>query len=309
MQNLEPLFGLESRKRLARILKTDLAFLTSLAGRDDLYHSFSTVYGGKTRHIERPAPNLERVQKRIHTQLDRGLKPVYLHSGIKGKSYVTNARAHVGPTPTVKLDIRKFYASTSSKRVYKYFSSILQCSPDVSGLLTRLTTHAGHLPIGSHTSQLLAFLVARPLLDEMNTYAEKSGVTFTCYVDDLTFSGTAATPAFLWTIKKIIYKHGYSYHQARYYRAHQKKLITGVVVDANGIHVPPPTRKKIHQAIRSVQASKTAVDISHIRSLVGRIAAASQIDRRMEESLRALRKTGALAQLRSQRALAKPGRA
>jgi len=299
MRIVESLHKLKSKKRLAKALQAHLPYLENLAQRDDTYHSFSTVCGGKTRHIERPIPSLERIQKNIYELLNQGNKPAYLHSGVKGRSYITNAQAHVNSLPTVKIDIRKFYASTSSRKVYRYFADTLKCSPDVSGLLTKLTTRAGRLPIGTHTSQLLAFLVAHPMLEELATHAEENNIIFTCYVDDLTFSGTAATPAFLWSIKKIVHKHGYSYHQARCFQSRQKKIITGVLVHTQGIEVLPATKQKIRREVRLLQTSVEDVDVARLRSLVGHIAAASQIEKSIRKSLLALRKTGALAKLKS----------
>ena len=61
-------------------------------------------------------------------------------------------------------------------------------SPDVASILTKLTTFKGHLPQGSPTSTTIANLVFVPVGDELQSIAEREGLRFTTFVDDVTMS-------------------------------------------------------------------------------------------------------------------------
>jgi hypothetical protein len=90
-----------------------------------------------------------------------------MHSGVKGRSHVTNARTHMGDQPTVKLDIRRFFPSIDVPRVCRFFGRQMACNMSVADLLTRLYTYRGHVPIGSRMSQHLAYFAAKPMLEDL----------------------------------------------------------------------------------------------------------------------------------------------
>ena len=104
-----PLFGLSSRKKLAQnILKVELPFLERLANGKSNYSVFTRVTGGKQRHIQHPCPTLQKIHFKLFILLAKLETPDYLHSGVVGRSYVTNAMVHIGNVPLVNLDIKKY---------------------------------------------------------------------------------------------------------------------------------------------------------------------------------------------------------
>ncbi len=68
--------------------------------------------------------------------------------------------------------------------VYKIFCKRLECSPNVSRYLTRLTTLNGSLPQGSPTSTILAALIAEPLAKRLDNFAKGHRADYSQYVDD-----------------------------------------------------------------------------------------------------------------------------
>lgn len=279
-----------SRKRLAReVFNLDLPFLERLAKNPANYRVFSVKQGEKDRRVEMPKIVLERLHRRLFELLARIEKPDYLHSGVKGRSYITNARAHVGDVPLAKLDIRSFYPSITAAKVYRFFNKTLQCSPDVAGLLTNLCTVEGHLPTGSCVSQLLAFFAAKPMFDELHTLALGHGVCDTYYVDDMSFSGESATPSFLWRVKQVVHSHGFKYHKDRCYSAKDKKLVTGVLVDGDHLAVLPSKELDLWKSINALGGHEPEARIAAVNSLIGTVIAAGQIEVRFLQRLRRLR--------------------
>ena len=272
------IYKLQTKKKLAALLGLSLGQLKLLSEKSDKNYKIFDIHpeGRKSRTVEQPKPILERIHARIFRLLQRVETPGYLYSGVKGRSYVNNAAAHGGRHNLAKLDIKSFYPSTKSYRVYSFFNKTLQCSPDVSGILTRLTTCSGHVPTGSCLSQLLAYYSNKQMFDEIYAIASHSGVAMTCYVDDLVFSGMNVSRGFLFSIKKVIHKNGLKYHKERFYHKDQPCLVTGVIVKNNKLLVP----NKLNKAIGIDLRSTCTLNEEELRSLVGRCNAASQIEAR-----------------------------
>ena len=62
-------------------------------------------------------------------------------------------------------------------------------SPDVASLLTKLTTFSGHIPQGAPTSTTVANFVFAPEGRKIKEIADREGLRFTTFVDDITISG------------------------------------------------------------------------------------------------------------------------
>jgi hypothetical protein len=110
----------------------DLSFFARDAGN---YRLFSIVNEkGKARPIQWPKRRLQSVHARIHKLLSRVAVPKYLHSAVRGKSYVSNAAAHDPKMPTIKIDVKKFFPSVARVTIFDFFVGPLKCRRDVAGL-------------------------------------------------------------------------------------------------------------------------------------------------------------------------------
>ncbi|QPF71496.1 RNA-directed DNA polymerase [Roseateles sp. DAIF2] len=287
-----PLYVMRSRRRLAdEIFGISLTALEGLVENGNNYIESRRVTGGKERLVRAPKPLLRHIQERLAQLLNRIEAPDYLHSGRKQRSHISNALAHQGATRVLKLDIRKFYPSITRARVWNYFAGQMRCSPDVAALLAKICCFEGSAPIGSPVSQVLALQVVRPMLDEVDVLARAHGLTFTCYVDDLSFSGEKATPAFLWQIKQLIRRHGYRYHGGTAYGPDAERRVTGVLLTAQGPRVPPAHLQGIRAARHAFEAAKEASDREATLSvLIGRLAAAAAIEKRFLAQIGDLRR-------------------
>ena len=291
-----PLYKIASRKRLAQdIFNVELSFLQRLAANAGNFRVFTIRQGEKERQVEVPKVVLERIHRRLFNLLERVKKPEYLHSGVRGRSYISNARVHIGAVPLVKLDLKKFYQSVDGARVFRFFNGAMRCSPDVAALLTSLCVFENHVPTGSCVSQLLAFYAAKPLFDELHALAEGSGVRDSCYVDDLTWSGHGATPAFLWAAKQVVHRHGFAHHKDRCYDANDQKLVTGVMLDGDRIAVLPSKEFDLWRQFQALGGFEPEERIMAVNSLIGSAVAAGQIEVRFLRRLLRLRQLKAVA--------------
>jgi hypothetical protein len=138
------------------------------------------------------------------------------------------------------FDLKNFYGSTQSHLVYYFFLDKLKCESDVAGSLTKLTTVRNKMPTGSPLSPLLSLHASKPMLDELADLAQLHNLIFTCYIDDLTFSGKKIPRSFERHISRIIGRHGYrlSSHKTRIFGNDDPKHVTGTVIHKGKLSAP-----------------------------------------------------------------------
>jgi Reverse transcriptase (RNA-dependent DNA polymerase) len=276
------LYCLKSKKRLACLLNIGLPALRRLISQRSNYHVFSTLQSsGKPRVIEEPKGELKRVHSRLLKLLSRLEPPSYLHSGTKGRSYVTNAAAHVGRGKVVKTDISKFYQSTTHHRVFIGVLREFKCSGDVAKRIADLCTFEGHVPTGSPVSMPIAFLAHKQAFDEEQRRSELEGNTFTLYVDDLTLSGDSVSLHSICAIEKTFQSVGLKCHKTRLFEKSSPKLVTGVIVTGEGLCLPNRRHLRIAKGIEALAAMPGPDERKVIsRKLLGQINEAASVEPR-----------------------------
>ena len=275
-----PLYKLRTKRKLAELLGIDMPELNRVTRDTERnYKVFSIRSGTKERWIQEPKRRLKQIHKRVFNLLQRIDAPDYLHSGIKGRSYMTNAAAHTGPHQVYKLDIKSFFPSVAPTHIYYFFNELLKCSPDVAWKVRAICTMGDKLPTGSCISQVAAFYAYRPLFDRLAELAESCELCMTCYVDDLTFSGRNVSGRFKFEAKQAISRAGLVAHKERFYGHTKKKLVTGVVIDGDKLLVRNKHRLSIYHLLKLLRGLPPGDERDQLlRSLVGRCCAASIIE-------------------------------
>jgi RNA-directed DNA polymerase len=282
--NQSPLYRLHRRKGLADLLGISVKALETLANANPPeYLCFDKTFRKngkeKNRWIEWPKKPLRRVQKRLARLLDRIEPPNYIQSGFRERSYFENARSHACGVRVAKIDIRGFFPNSSARWVNRCFVEDFQCSGDVTAVLTKLLTIAGHLPTGGNASTIVSFYAYKPMFDEIQGLAVAHGLTMTCCVDDMTFSGAAATSSFLNEVRKIVQRYGLRTHKVHCFESHQPKIITGVALTSKGYRLPNIRRKKLHEAFKEFERERDPEKRVNVgERLLGRATEAAQIE-------------------------------
>ena len=158
-----PFYCLHSKKKLAKILyitpkqlrKVLSKKMLYIEGNKDILNKSSDKQ--KFRHIEKPIRSLKRIQERVKFILSCIELPDFVYSPGKGKSHIKNAKLHQNNPIIMCLDIKKYFFSKSSRRVYWFFNKRMKCSPDVSATLVSLLTYKGYLPTGSPSSPIMSY--------------------------------------------------------------------------------------------------------------------------------------------------------
>lgn len=286
------LYNLSTKKRLSQALNCSIPTLKQLSS-DTNYRVFDIIQKGKVRQVEAPLHELGIIHARIASLLVRISVPEYLHSGVKGRSHITNANVHIGPHPVLTLDIRKFYPSVSKKSIYHFFSNAMKASPDVAGILAELCSYKGCVPTGSRLSMLIAFWANHPMYSKISSFAQSKEVKMTIFVDDFTFSGMKVTQGFRRSVEKIISDSGFTVHptKTRLYRKGSPKLITGVIVTDCETKVKNMHHKSIYSLFQEMDSCTNDSDLLKVqKKLIGSMNAAGQIDSAFKQRARQLRK-------------------
>ncbi|MBP1881587.1 reverse transcriptase family protein [Agrobacterium rubi] len=276
-----PLFKLKSKKRLSALLKLDIKSMQELAkSADELYAEFDVPKKtGGVRGVENPRRQLKLVQARIARFLGRIAPPDYLFCPVKGRCYVKNAAQHRGQRVVRCLDIRKYFPSTPSRRVFWFFRNIMQCEADVAAILAKLATYRGHLPTGSPLSPIMAFFAHYDVWEAIASHCTRHGYRLTVYIDDVTISGTTLSPTVLWDIKRAIHRSGLRYHKEKHF-VDRPAEITGVIVNGERLVVPNRQLKKLFEIQRDLKQplireveSKLREKLTGLRGQVAQVAA------------------------------------
>ncbi|MBK7345441.1 MAG: RNA-directed DNA polymerase [Chitinophagaceae bacterium] len=199
------------------------------------------------RRVIRPSKGeLKIIQTRIKNKILAKVElPENIHGGVKKCSNISNAKPHQGKKYQFTTDLQDFYPSISSKRVYSTFLE-LRYSTHFSHLITKLTTWKYELPQGTPTSTHIANLVFLKTDIALIELCNKFGITYTRYVDDLTFSSQQDFKPHLNTILEIVKSGGFniSYRKTKY---KGEQNITGIDVFLHKIDAPKKIIEKVEQ--------------------------------------------------------------
>jgi len=179
-------------EQLAAMLYLTLEELEVIVNEQEKHYSVSSIEsGGRRRRILLP---LTRYDNTLKCLLDlmavttNYRTPEFVFGFVKGSSTRHNAKHHLGKPCVLRLDIHRFFDSISRVQVENALLSH-GYRDDVSQIISLLATPEGCLATGFRTSPYLSNLVFLPSDMTIKQAADNLGITYTRYVDDLTFSG------------------------------------------------------------------------------------------------------------------------
>jgi len=196
--------------------------------------------GGK-RTICQPSKKLKGLQSWILVNVLNKIEVSQSCKGFrKGSSTFDNALPHVGANTILNLDLKDFFSTVSSKRVFNVFKTIGYNSL-ISTVFTNICTYEESLPQGSPCSPVLANLATWTLDLRIQGYVGKRGISYTRYADDLSFSGLKPSNVvkIIPMIKTIIEEEGFkvNHKKTRVASSARTKMVTGLVVNENSVGI------------------------------------------------------------------------
>ena len=172
------------------------------------------------------------------------------HGYIVGRSTRTNAEPHCGAHFILHADIDEFFASISRERVQAALM-LLGTKRPVASALARFLTIDESLPLGLHSSPLIANLVCLDMDDQMSTLASAHRAVYTRYADDMTFSASSARLPGRRRLEAALRANGFRLSDRKLFttRIGQSHFVTGLSVSDGVPHVPRRLKRRLRQEI------------------------------------------------------------
>ena len=204
---------------------------------------------GGIREIFMPRRPFDAVTKNLYRSFIKLLPyeaPDHVHGFVRERSTVSNASQHLGKACVLRVDLEDFFPSINSAMI----KTALQAQgyeEKAAELAVSIVTIADKLPIGLSTSPFLSNLVFLSTDRSLAEYAHSEGLSFTRYVDDLTFSGDV-TDRHLMDVNRILDDAGWSVNtrKTRFMRRGGPQYVTGLYVGgADQPRIPRKTKRRM----------------------------------------------------------------
>ena len=160
-------------------------------GRENQYSSFVIAKkNGGQRNISAPNSALKEVQRRLNDLLQfiYWEKPS-VHSFLRKRSIVTNARFHVKKRFVFNIDLEDFFPSINFGRVRGLFiSPPYNINPKAATVIAQIACFNNELPQGSPCSPIISNMICSRMDSQLQALAKRERCAYTRYADDITFS-------------------------------------------------------------------------------------------------------------------------
>ncbi|MEE1897281.1 reverse transcriptase family protein [Flavobacterium rakeshii] len=198
----------------------------------------------KERTIRPSKSKLKIIQSRINNRILNEIElPNNIHGGRKKHSNITNAKPHQGKKYILTTDLKDFYPSVKYSSVYQTFLE-LGFNKQTAYYITRLTTFKGELPQGTPTSTHISNIVFLKIDLLLIDFCSNNGITYTRYIDDLSFSSQSNFQDHVETLLEIVKNSGFKISWRKtFYNGSQ--TITGIKIFLNKIDAPEKILKKV----------------------------------------------------------------
>ena len=206
---------------------------------------------GKWRTIEDPADDLELVQRRLakafnnlyekHLPLSvHGFIPKFICQG-KPRDIFSNASTHLNCDFVLNVDLKDFFHSVTKSMIKKRLVDYYDIDSSIAAYIAKIATYKKRLPMGSSLSPVMSNLMALQLDIELETIAKQNNLSYSRYVDDITFSGDHDFKALLLPrLDKLIAKYEFERNEAKisYFKQGEISAVTGLLLHADGTLYP-----------------------------------------------------------------------
>lgn len=151
------------------------------------------------------------------------------------RTIFTNASKHLGKKYLLNIDLKSFFHQIDEKKVAEIFADdrFFSFDADAVKLLAKLVCYNGRLPMGSSTSPALSNFATIDLDTELSCWAKAQKVTYTRFVDDLSFSSNLELkPGHYEMIRDMLWMHRFvpNPNKIKWFGPDDVKEVTGLIV-------------------------------------------------------------------------------
>ncbi len=232
------------------------------------YYSFEMrKRKGGSRTIEAPEYTLKDLQRQFNFFLQcvyyqwQSMASYGYIIGVKAnknkKNILENAKRHLGAKYMLNADFEDFFHQISAQRVL----SLLRNKPfrftkRAAHLLAKLFTYNNRLPMGAPTSPVLSNFAAIKLDKQLYQWALDNNITFTRFVDDMSFSSKQKplTQNHLEAIKTICANNQFKLNpnKTKFFGEKDTKKVTGLVLNET-VDIDKPFYTELNKDLKRLQ--------------------------------------------------------
>ena len=178
--------------KLARRLNRPARTLHALQSAvNDHYRLTEIKIGSKVRTLSIPSPPLMMLQRDLLKELFYVLTPLDCLGHVRRRGQLWTLRRHQAHPALFHADIKDFFPSVTCARVESDLMR-LGVRPAAATMIAELVTFRDQLPQGAPTSVAVGDVVLFRLDCRIRGLANKHGLTYTRYIDDLALSGSTS---------------------------------------------------------------------------------------------------------------------
>ncbi|MFN8243894.1 MAG: reverse transcriptase family protein [Ferruginibacter sp.] len=258
--------NIRSLRDFAEIIQTPV-FTISLQAANPRYKIYEIPkQKGGLRIIEDPVLPLKKILRELNEYLQatyHAIRPdavfgFCINAGLEEeRNIVSNASRHLGKPWLLNIDFRDFFHSVYESDVAaiwdKHFPGF---DHTLTGTLTRLTCFNQRLPMGSPTSPVLSNYAASRLDEELMQLARHSGLTYTRFADDLSFSSSYEIDTrTIGLIRDCISGCRFTINEekVKLFSPGMEKSVTGIIVGDDRLSLPATYLVQLQQEIARLE--------------------------------------------------------
>lgn len=212
---------------------------------------------GEFRTIDAPCAGLKMIQRALNLIFQTIYTPHEAAMGfVPHRSVVTNARVHVGQKYVYNIDLKDFFPSITSGRLFKrLLVAPFSMDKKMASIVTDLCCYTNAdgknvLPQGAPTSPTITNFISEHLDRKLSKLARAYGMKYTRYADDITFSCSsnmfAEDGKFCKSLRNIIEEEEHfkiNTDKTRLCHSGERQEVTGLTVNER----PNVTRRYVKQ--------------------------------------------------------------
>lgn len=268
-------------KHLSLLVGYDLSLLYKISNAPkSFYRNFQIKKkSGGIRYISEPLPTLKIIQRWVLDNILNYIEISKFAKGFRANYSIKNAaKFHLNQNYILSLDIKDFFPTISSNRIYSLFLRLGYCS-QIAMMLTKISTLDDSLPQGAPTSPLLSNIVSIKLDKRIGGFALKTGLRYTRYADDIAISGNDIhVGSVIKFIRKILLEEGFELNEekTRLMLPHQRQEVVGITVNKK-INASKKLRRSVRKDIYYIKkygldshmANRNITKRNYLRHIIG----------------------------------------
>jgi retron-type reverse transcriptase len=237
---------------------------------DQAYTTFRIAKrSGGTRLIHSPSYPIRNIQHWILRNILDRLDTTPSSFGFeRGSKLRLHALEHVDARAVLTLDIKDFFPSISIARVTQVFLTA-GYSSTAGSVLAHLCTCNGFLPQGAPSSPRLANLACFRMDRRLSQFAERKGIVYSRYADDMSFSASSASALAKVRpfITHIIRDSGFRLNSAktRLIGPQGRKTVTGLVLAGDSVGIGRFRLRELRARIQHAHVNNGVADVPAIQ--------------------------------------------